>query len=132
MHVIRHQAVTQQREAIQLRILTQQRHVSQSVRIGGEDDLAGIAALRNMMGNIHRDYTREASHDPKISEMSTAIADANRICCIGIPRLGTNNWGQFRLSPIFVPDFSARLFLFQLGSTVLSSPTIRFFSRNPS
>ncbi|HEX6803642.1 MAG TPA: hypothetical protein VF133_08190 [Terriglobales bacterium] len=33
--------------------------------------------------------------------MDQGMAAANSMGCCGIPRLGANNWGQFRLSPIF-------------------------------
>ena len=72
--MIRHQAVSEEREAIKRGILPQQSQVSQAIGVAGENDLSGIASLRNMMGNIHHDNARESSHKKKVSEMECVAA----------------------------------------------------------
>ena len=72
--MIRHQAITEQREAMKLRAGAQQSQVSQPIGIAGENDLPGISSLRNMMGNIHRDNAWESSHSKNVSETGDAPA----------------------------------------------------------
>lgn len=68
VHMIRHQAVTQQRKTVQFAILPQQLDISAAIRVIAQNHLPGIAALRNMMGNVSNDDTRQSSHAQKISE----------------------------------------------------------------
>jgi hypothetical protein len=75
VNVIGHQAVTEQRQAIKLRILPQQSHVGQPIGVAVENDLSGIASLRNMMGNIHHDNAWKASHNGETIRTSDAPAD---------------------------------------------------------
>jgi hypothetical protein len=69
MYVVRHEAPTQQRKTVELGIFSQQVEVSDAVGIIGQNDLSGVATLRNMMGNVHDDDARQAGHWKKISEM---------------------------------------------------------------
>jgi len=68
VHVIRHQAVTQQREAVQYAIVPEELEVSAAVRVIGQNYLPGIPPLRNMMGNVSNDDAGQSSHAQKISE----------------------------------------------------------------
>jgi hypothetical protein len=52
VHMIRHQAVTQQRKTRELRILPQQRKIDHAIGVVGENNLPGISSLRNMMRNV--------------------------------------------------------------------------------
>jgi len=68
MHVIAHQTVAQQGEAMEFRILPQQLEVGNAVGIVGQDDLPRVAALGHMVGNVNDDHARQSSHPRKISE----------------------------------------------------------------
>ena len=73
-HMIRHQAIAQQPEPIQLRVLTQQLKVGDSIRVAGKNDLSRIATLRNMMRNIQNDHARQSGHEMKIAERVRSAA----------------------------------------------------------
>ena len=106
VHVIRHQAVAQQRETVQLGVLPEQLQISEAIGIAGENDLSGIPPLRNMMGNVENYDTRQAGHSKKITERTRSI---DRRCpgfSFVIPRSGGNNRGTSRLSPCFCPHVS--------------------------
>jgi hypothetical protein len=99
VHVIRHQAVSQQRETVNLGVLPQQLKISDAIRIARENDLSRIPPLRNMMGNVDDHNAREPSHSKKISEI---MRSAHNLCLgfgFVIPRSGGTNWGTSRLSP---------------------------------
>src|SRR3954462_13360473 len=85
MHVVRHQTISQQREPIQLCILTQQCQVSQAIGIAGENHLSRIPSLGNMMGNANHDNARETSHTEKIPEMLRALVDRGRVFALPFP-----------------------------------------------
>jgi hypothetical protein len=52
VHMIRHEAVAEQGERVQSRMVPQQFKVSEALGIGGENNLSCISALRNVMGNV--------------------------------------------------------------------------------
>src|SRR5712671_2693886 len=54
MHVIRHQAVTQQSKTVQVGVLPQQLEVGNAIAVAGQNYLPGVPTLRNMMGNINQ------------------------------------------------------------------------------
>lgn len=58
MYMIGHETVAQQRKTVELRLLAQQLQISAAVRFVGKNYLPGIAALRNMMGNIQYNDAR--------------------------------------------------------------------------
>ena len=62
VHMIRHQTIAQHRELVQIGMLTQQLEIDRAIRVVGKNDLAGVAALRNMMGNANRYHPRKSSH----------------------------------------------------------------------
>jgi len=68
MHVVGHQAVAQHGKTVELSILPQQLQVSDAIRVVRQNHLPGIAALRNMMGNVCDNHARQSSHGQKISE----------------------------------------------------------------
>ena len=76
---LRHQAIAQQPEPIQLRVLTQQLKVGDSIRVAGKNDLSRIATLRNMMRNIQNDHARQSGHEVKIAERVQSAASE----CLG-------------------------------------------------
>jgi len=53
--------------------LPQQLQIGAAIRIAGENHLPGIAALRNMMGNVSDNHTGQASHLQKISEITQLV-----------------------------------------------------------
>jgi hypothetical protein len=73
VHVIRHQAVAQQRQSVELRILPQQLKVSNAIRIAGQNHLSRIPPLRNMMGNVDDHDTRQPSHRKKLTGMNRSV-----------------------------------------------------------
>jgi hypothetical protein len=97
MHMIRHETVAQQREAVKLRVLPQQLKVGDTVGVVGQNYLPGVPPLRNMMGNVNHDDAREAGHSQKISERTRTWQDSqqfldrgNRLHShIGLEKMGT-------------------------------------------
>jgi len=49
-----------------------------TITVAGQDDLPGVTALSNMMGNISHDDTGEAGHGLKVSERIAVGADGER------------------------------------------------------
>jgi hypothetical protein len=91
---------------VELGIFSQQVEISDAVGIVGQNDLSGIATLRNMMWNVDYDDARQPGHGKKISEMIQPTEKA----LIGFGLLwlpdsyiGIKNWGTSRLSPGFLP-----------------------------
>ena len=60
---------------MELGIFSQQVGVSAAVRIIGENDLSGVATLRNMMGNVDDHDARQAGHWKKISDNDPAYRE---------------------------------------------------------
>jgi len=75
MHVIRHQAVTQQSKTVQLGVLPQQLEVGNAIAVAGQYYLPRVPTLRNMMGNINHDNAGEAGHGLKLSERIAFAAE---------------------------------------------------------
>ena len=65
MHVIRHEAVTQQRKTVKLGVFPDQIEVGNAVAVVGQNYLPGVTPLRNMMGNINHNDASEAGHCQK-------------------------------------------------------------------
>jgi len=57
MNVVRHQAIAEKRQRVQLHGLTQQIHIDHPLGIRVEDELPRVRALRDMMGYINSNYT---------------------------------------------------------------------------
>jgi hypothetical protein len=68
MHMIGHETVTQQRETMELGVLVEQFEISGAVGVAGQNDLPGVAPLRNMMRDVDDNNTRQAGHLRKISD----------------------------------------------------------------
>ena len=58
MDVVRHEAIADQRQGMELHGLAQEIQIDHSFGIRGENELPSVATLRDMMGNIHRNNTR--------------------------------------------------------------------------
>jgi hypothetical protein len=58
MHVIGHQTVAQQGEAMECRILPQQLEVGNAVGVVGQNYLSRVAALGDMVGDVNDDHAR--------------------------------------------------------------------------
>jgi hypothetical protein len=58
MYMIRHQTVSQQRQAVEFGILSQQCQVSDSVSVAVKNCLARVAALCYMMSNVNDNHPR--------------------------------------------------------------------------
>jgi len=65
MHVIRHEAVANQRAGMQNRVLVEQIEIHQAVGIGIEDWAAGVTALRHMVRHTLGDHARDSGHRMK-------------------------------------------------------------------
>ena len=63
--VIRHQAVTDQREGVKPALALEQVEVDESVGIGFEDALARVSALCDMVRDIDCDDASESGHKRK-------------------------------------------------------------------
>ena len=61
--VVGHEAIADQRESLDLAVGPEEVEVDQAVGIGFEDELAGIAALRDMMGRVGGENTGKTSHE---------------------------------------------------------------------
>ena len=75
MYVVRHETATQQRKTVELGIFSQQVEISDAVGIIGQNDLSGVATLRNMMGNVDDHDARQAGHWKKISDNDPAYRE---------------------------------------------------------
>jgi hypothetical protein len=62
MNVIGHQAVAEQGKTAKFRRLPQQLEVSEAILVVCQNHLAGVAALRNVMGDARDDDAGQASH----------------------------------------------------------------------
>jgi hypothetical protein len=74
--------------------------------------LPGIAALRNMMGDVSDDHARKSSHAQKLSERKRSVigvARFRRRIGLAPSQIGRRNRGTSRLSPLY-----PRLFPFYL------------------
>ena len=74
MHMIRHQAVPQQRDTVKVRILSQELKISDAIGVAGENDLSRIPPLRNVMGNVDDHNARQPSHGKTITEVIRSVA----------------------------------------------------------
>src|SRR5581483_4930689 len=87
---------------MKLGVLPQQSQVGYTVGVIVEDYLSSIAALRNMMRNVHHDYARESSHGRTLAERSGLMDGLVRLP-VGSQAASfpdwSMNWGTFRLSP---------------------------------
>jgi hypothetical protein len=107
MHVIGHQAVAQEGKIIELRRLPQQLQVGDAVRIVCHNHLAGVAALRNVVGDIYDDHVRQASHSQKIAEIIRSVSrDRTFLPGDGLPhsRIGRRKLGNVPSVPRFQFD----------------------------
>ncbi len=62
MHVIRHEAIRENREAVALRLLCEDSQIGPSIIVAEEDILAVVAALRDMVGQTGNDDSRDPRH----------------------------------------------------------------------
>jgi hypothetical protein len=105
MHMIRHEAIAQQRQSVKLRVLAQQLKVSDALGIAGQNHLSRIAPLSNMVRNVDDHHTRQPSPRKKANrDDQVRIAQWLR-SELAIPGSGGNNQGTSRLSPGFPPRF---------------------------
>jgi hypothetical protein len=81
VHVIRHQAVAQKREAVELKVLPHQLKIGHAISIAGQNNLSGISPLRNMMGNVGNDDARQPSHGKKIPELIVSADTRSVFVC---------------------------------------------------
>src|ERR1039457_6428212 len=63
MHVVGHEAIADQRESLDLAVGPEQVEVDQAVGVGFEDELARVAALRDMMGRAGCENGGKTSHE---------------------------------------------------------------------
>jgi len=57
----RHQAITEQRELVELAALAEELQISETIRVAVEDHLPSIATLRNMVRDIGHHNASQAS-----------------------------------------------------------------------
>jgi hypothetical protein len=73
-------------------------HVDQTIGIAGQNNLSPISSLRNVMRNIDRNHARESSHNGKNVRDVVLAGEKELTIGMGIPGLGKEKWGSFRLS----------------------------------
>ncbi len=71
MHVVRHEAIRQNRKAVALRLMCEDAQIGASIIVDEEDILAVIAALRDMVG-------KTGYHDSRDSRHADSVVDASR------------------------------------------------------
>ncbi len=76
VHVIRHEAVTQQSKTVKVRVVPEQLQVCGVIAVAGQYDLPCVATLSNMMGYISHYHTGEACHGLKVSDNDSSRAEA--------------------------------------------------------
>ena len=62
MHMVGHQAVAQQRQLVELYVFPEEIQIHQTLVIGREQKLPGIAALRHMVRDIYDYDTGKTCH----------------------------------------------------------------------
>ena len=67
MHMVRHQAVTQERELIKLGVLAQQIQIDDTLVIVGENELAGVSSLGDVVRDVNYGDTSHARRTRTIS-----------------------------------------------------------------
>ena len=63
MNVVGHQAISDERYSVDVHILLQQLKVNRSIGIAVQDEAPPVAALRDMMWDIHCDHSVESAQD---------------------------------------------------------------------
>jgi hypothetical protein len=63
VNVVGHQAVSDERYSLDVHILLQQLKVNRSIGIAVQDEAPPVAALRDMVWDIHCDHSVESAHD---------------------------------------------------------------------
>jgi hypothetical protein len=66
---------------MQVGVLPQQLKISDAIRIAGENYLSRIPPLRNMMGNVCDNDTRQPSHTKNITELAPPTAVLYFVLC---------------------------------------------------
>jgi len=62
MHVIGHQAITEQRQLIEGNILVQEGEVHEAVGVAVEDKTAGVTTLGHVVRNVNHDHSCQSRH----------------------------------------------------------------------
>jgi hypothetical protein len=128
VHVVGHEAVAQQRETVEVRILPQQLQIDKPVGIMNKNGLAGLAALGNMVGEIDDHEAGEPW-----GKRTRKLEAWGKLTLLGrsepgrFPYWGKNR-GTFRLSPYF----SNWLTPSSLGAAFIVGPQVSVSSRPPS
>ena len=86
--MFRHQTVSEQGQTIKLGVLPQQLKIGDAICIAGEDDLSGIAALRNMMGNVDDHDAGQPSHKKNLTDKIGRNDDGSRVFNFVVSRIG--------------------------------------------
>ena len=63
MDMVGHEAISDERHSVDVHILLQQLKVNRSIGIAVQDEAPPVAALRDMMWDIHCDHSVESAHD---------------------------------------------------------------------
>jgi hypothetical protein len=61
--MVGHQAISDKRYSIEVHILVQELKVNRSIGIAVQDEAPPVAALRDMVWDIHCDHSIESAHD---------------------------------------------------------------------
>ena len=61
--MVGHQAISDERHSVGVHILVQELKVNRSIGIAVKDETPPVAALRDMMWDIHCDHSVESAHD---------------------------------------------------------------------
>ena len=63
MNMVGHQAISDECYSVEVHILMQELKVNRSIGIAVQDETPPVAALRNMVWDIHCDHSVESAHD---------------------------------------------------------------------
>ena len=63
MNMVGHQAISDERHSVEVHILVQELKVNRSIGIAVQDEAPPVAALREMVWDIHCDHSIESAHD---------------------------------------------------------------------
>jgi hypothetical protein len=63
VNMVGHQAISDERYSVEVHILVQELKVNRSISIAVQDEAPPVAALRDMVWDIHCDHSVESPHD---------------------------------------------------------------------
>jgi hypothetical protein len=77
VNMVGHQAISDERYSVEVHILVQELKVNRSVGIAVQDEAPPVAALRDMVWDIHCDHSIESARDRHENGSYFAIAETS-------------------------------------------------------